>query len=86
MTDESAFIDKGSLLLHFLEAIKERKALLIPRLLPEVEETLSLFSLPAMYIGLDALKLSQCALKHVRAPNYLKTGRRDLASIKLHLR
>ena len=43
MTDESAFIDKGSLLLHFLEAIKERKALLIPRLLPEVEETLSLF-------------------------------------------
>ena len=86
MTDEATFIDTDSLLLHFRKAVEEKRALLIPRLLSKVDETLALFNLPAMYIGLDALKLSQCALKHVRAQNYLKTGKRDLASIKLHLR
>ena len=65
MTDEATLIDTDSLLLHFLEAVEKRRALLIPRLLSEMDDTLSLFKLPAMYIGLDALKLSQCALKHV---------------------
>ena len=63
MTNEATFIDTDSLLLHFLEAVKERRALLIPRLLSKVVETLALFNLPAMFIGLDVLKLLQCALK-----------------------
>ena len=63
MTEEATLIDTDSLRPHFLDAVRKRTALLISRLLSKVVDTLALFQFHAMFIGPDALKLLQCALK-----------------------